>query len=138
MIEDGRRSDKVARRQRQPLGRAAQQSMSVQRSSLGGAAAGGLTREARAQLLALRGHAHGAVVGVADARHDAAGGNHGHRAEAVLVGAQGGGDQHVAPRAHAAVAAQHHALAQPVGGQRLVRLQGQEGAGGRGGGMVSS
>ncbi len=122
-----------------------------------------LTREAGTQLLALGGHTHGAVVGVANARHDAAGGNHGnlreasgagcqnttsrkhqrshsagprsrllwqsscwpvlirvtHSAEAVLVGAQGGGDQHVTAVAHAAVAAQRHALAQAVGGQGL-------------------
>lgn len=42
-----------------------------------------------------------------------------HRAKAILVGAQGSGDQHVAPGAHAAVAAQRHAVAQAVGGEGL-------------------
>ena len=83
-----------------------------------------LTREPRPQLLPLAGHAHGAVVGVADAGHDAAGGDHGHGAKAILVGAEGGHDEHVPPRAHAAVAAQHHPLPQAVGGQGLVRLRG--------------
>ena len=49
------------------------------------------TREAGAQLLALAGHAHGAVVGVTHARHDAAGGNHGLRRGAERgKGGQGG------------------------------------------------
>mmetsp|Transcript_18872 Transcript_18872/g.47860 ORF Transcript_18872/g.47860 Transcript_18872/m.47860 type:complete len:1344 (-) Transcript_18872:168-4199(-) len=83
---------------------------------------GGRAGEARAQLLTLGGHAHGAVVGVAHTRHDAAGGNHGHGAEAKLVGAQQCAHEDVAAVAHAAVDAHHHAVAQLVAHQRLVHL----------------
>ncbi len=80
---------------------------------------GGGAGEAGAQLLALGGDADGAVVGVAHARHDAAGRDHGHRAKAVLVAAQRSHQHHVAPVAHAAVHPQHHTLAQLVLRQAL-------------------
>jgi len=44
--------------------------------------------ELLAESLLLRGDSDGAVVGVADARHDAADGDHGNRAETKLVGAE--------------------------------------------------
>lgn len=47
------------------------------------------------------------------------GGDHGDSAKAVLVTAKGGGHQHVATGAHAAVHPQHHLLPQVVGCQRL-------------------
>ena len=76
-------------------------------------------REARAQLLTLAGDADRAVVGVANARHNAAGGNHGHGAKAVFIATQGSRHQHITPRAHATVHAQHHALPQLIPDQAL-------------------
>mmetsp|Transcript_2521 Transcript_2521/g.9063 ORF Transcript_2521/g.9063 Transcript_2521/m.9063 type:complete len:394 (+) Transcript_2521:675-1856(+) len=82
----------------------------------------GDAREARAQLLALGGHAHRTVVGMADARHDAAGGDHGDGAEAELVRAQHRRHEHVAPALEAAVHAQRHAVAQAVLHEGAVHL----------------
>mmetsp|Transcript_28114 Transcript_28114/g.71895 ORF Transcript_28114/g.71895 Transcript_28114/m.71895 type:complete len:417 (+) Transcript_28114:883-2133(+) len=75
-----------------------------------------------AQLLLLRGDADGAVVGVADARDDAADGDHRDRAEAELVGAEERAHDDVVPRLEAAVDAQHDAVAQAVEDELLVRL----------------
>ena len=82
----------------------------------------GRADELLAQLLLLRRHADGAVVGVADARGDAADGDHRDRAEAELVGAEQRAEHHVVARLQPAVDAQHDAVAQLVEHERLVRL----------------
>ena len=63
-----------------------------------------------------------AGVRVALAHHDAAHGDQGRGADAVLLGAQERGDDHVAPGADAAVGAQAQVLAQAVEGQHLMDL----------------
>mmetsp|Transcript_9151 Transcript_9151/g.30124 ORF Transcript_9151/g.30124 Transcript_9151/m.30124 type:complete len:751 (-) Transcript_9151:185-2437(-) len=78
--------------------------------------------EARAELLALRRHAHGAVVGVADARHDAARRDHRDGAKPVLVRAHEGGEHHIRAALEPAVTPQHHAVSKPICEQSLVRL----------------
>eukprot|EP00962_Isochrysis_galbana_P043933 scaffold16890_cov110-Isochrysis_galbana.AAC.5 len=75
-----------------------------------------------AQGLLLRGHSDRAVVGVADARHHAADGDHGDCAEAKLVRAQHRAHHDVVARLEPAVDAQHDAVAQLVDDERLVRL----------------
>ncbi len=70
----------------------------------------------------LRRDADRAVVRVAHPGHDAAFGDHGRRAKGVLVGAEQGGDHHVAPRLDPAVDAQAHPMPQAVGEQGLLRL----------------
>mmetsp|Transcript_19801 Transcript_19801/g.45547 ORF Transcript_19801/g.45547 Transcript_19801/m.45547 type:complete len:577 (-) Transcript_19801:2090-3820(-) len=74
--------------------------------SLGGAG------ELLAQGLLLGGDAHGAVVGVADAGHDAALGNHGNGAESKLLGSHEGTHHNIPPGLQAPVDAQKHALAE--------------------------
>ena len=82
----------------------------------------GLAREALAQHRVLGGHADRAGVEVADphhhaARHDERGGG-----EAELLGAEQGGDHHVAPGLHLPVGLHHDAVPQAVEEQRLLRL----------------
>mmetsp|Transcript_8442 Transcript_8442/g.24194 ORF Transcript_8442/g.24194 Transcript_8442/m.24194 type:complete len:215 (+) Transcript_8442:1169-1813(+) len=74
----------------------------------------GCTWEAGTELLALGGNADRAVVGVAYARHDAAGGDHCHSSEAVLVGSHGSRLEHIKASADAAINAQDNTLAQLV------------------------
>mmetsp|Transcript_13636 Transcript_13636/g.39086 ORF Transcript_13636/g.39086 Transcript_13636/m.39086 type:complete len:503 (+) Transcript_13636:715-2223(+) len=78
--------------------------------------------ELPAQRLLLRRDADGAVVCVADARDDAADRDHRDGAEAKLVGAEQRAHHHIVPRLEASVHAEHHAVAQVVEQQRLVRL----------------
>ena len=78
--------------------------------------------EALAQVGALGADADRAGVGVALADQDAAHGDQGQGADAVLLGPQQGGDDHVAAGLDAAVGAQGDAVAQAVEGQDLVDL----------------
>mmetsp|Transcript_52028 Transcript_52028/g.113312 ORF Transcript_52028/g.113312 Transcript_52028/m.113312 type:complete len:464 (+) Transcript_52028:625-2016(+) len=82
----------------------------------------GRAGELLAQLLLLRRHADRARVGVANARHDAALGDHSDGAEAKLVGAHERGHNDVVARLEAAVDAQDDLPAQMVEQQRLVDL----------------
>ena len=79
--------------------------------------------ELGAQRRVLGADADRAGVGMALPHHDAAHGDQRSRADAVLLGAEHGGDHHVAAGLDAAVGAQQHLLAQPVQGQDLVRLR---------------
>ena len=74
------------------------------------------------QLFVLRADADRAGVGMALTHHDAAHGDQAGGADAELLGAEHGGDHHVAPGLDAAVGAQFHPMAQPVQHQHLVRL----------------
>jgi hypothetical protein len=74
------------------------------------------------QVGALGGHAGLAGVPVAGAQHDAALGDHRDRPEAVLVGAQQGGDDHVPTGLEAAVGAHPHPGAQAVLEQGALHL----------------
>ena len=78
--------------------------------------------EALAQGLLLGGDPHRAVVGVADAGHDAALGDHGDRAEAELLGPQQGRDHHVPAALEAPVGPQQHPVAQAVLQQTAMHL----------------
>mmetsp|Transcript_6889 Transcript_6889/g.18757 ORF Transcript_6889/g.18757 Transcript_6889/m.18757 type:complete len:1126 (+) Transcript_6889:86-3463(+) len=78
--------------------------------------------ETSPEFLALGRDTDWAVVGVADARHDAPGGDHGDGTEAVLVGAHERALDDVQARAAAAVGAEHHSLAQVILDERPVRL----------------
>ena len=78
--------------------------------------------EALAQVGALGADADRAGVGVALADQDAAHGDQGQRADAVLLGPEQGGDDDVAAGLDAAVGAQGDAVAQAVEGQDLVDL----------------
>ena len=82
----------------------------------------GRAGEALAQVGALGADADRAGVGVALADQDAAHGDQRQGADAVLLGAEQGGDDHVAAGLDAAVGAQGDAVAQPVQGQDLVDL----------------
>ena len=82
----------------------------------------GLPRELLAQLGVLRGDADRAGVEVALAHHDAAQRDQRRGGEAELLGAEHGGDHHVAARLDAAVGLQHDAAAEVVHHQRLVRF----------------
>mmetsp|Transcript_33649 Transcript_33649/g.78720 ORF Transcript_33649/g.78720 Transcript_33649/m.78720 type:complete len:1205 (+) Transcript_33649:178-3792(+) len=79
--------------------------------------------ELLAQLLLLCGDADRAVVRVADARDDAADGDHRDGAEAELVGAEQRAHDDVVAGLEPAVDAQHDAVAQPVEHELLVRLR---------------
>ena len=78
--------------------------------------------EALAQVFFLGRHPHRAVIGVANAGHDAALGDHRHRAEAVFLGAQQGGDDHVPAGLEAAIGPQQHPIAQAILEQGPVHL----------------
>ena len=78
--------------------------------------------EALAQSFFLSGHAHRAIVGVADAGHDAALGDHRHRAEAILLSAQQGCDHHIPAGLEAAIGPQQHPIPQAVLDQAAVHL----------------
>ena len=82
----------------------------------------GLAGEAGAQLGVLRRDAHRAGVQVADAHHDAAGDHQRGGGEAELLGAEQRGDDDVAAGLQLAVHLHHHAVAQAVEHQRLLRL----------------
>ena len=82
----------------------------------------GVPVELGAQLGVLGADADRAGVGMALPHHDAAHGDQRGRADAVLLGAQHGGDHHVAAGLDAAVGAQQHLVAQPVERQHLVGL----------------
>ena len=78
--------------------------------------------KALAQIFLLGGHPHRAVVGVADAGHDAALGDHRHGAKSVFLSAQQGGDDHVPAGFEAAVGAQQHPITQAIFQQTAVHL----------------
>ena len=80
------------------------------------------TGETLAQVFLLRCHAHRAVIGVANAGHDAALSNHRDRAEAVLLSAQQSSNHHIPTGLEAAIGAQQHAIAQTVFQQGAVHL----------------
>ena len=82
----------------------------------------GLARELGAELGVLGGDAHGARVEMADAHHDAAQDHEGSGGEPVLLGAQEGGDDHVAARLHLAVGLDDDAVAELVHDEDLLRL----------------
>ena len=82
----------------------------------------GRAGEALAQVGALGADADRAGVGVALADQDAAHGDQRQRADAVLLGTEQGGDDHVAAGLDAAVGAQGDAVAQAVEGEDLVDL----------------
>ena len=82
----------------------------------------GRAGELRPQVLALRRDAGGAGVQVALARHHAADRDERRGAEPVLLGAERGGDRHVASRLEAAVGLQHDARPQSLPRQHLLRL----------------
>ena len=81
-----------------------------------------LAGELLAQHRILGGDADRAGVQVALAHHDAAQGDQRRRGKAHLLGPQQGRDDHVAAGLQAAVGLQHHAAAQVVQHQRLMRL----------------
>ena len=78
--------------------------------------------EALAQVLLLRGHTHRAVVGVTNASHDAALGDHRDRAEAVFLGPQQGSDHHIPACFQASIGAQQNPIAQTVLHQGTMHL----------------
>ncbi len=82
----------------------------------------GLAGETLAQAGVLRADADGAGVLLAVALHEAAEGDQGCRGKAELLGAQQGSDRDVAAVHELAVRLQHHARAQAVGQQGLLRL----------------
>ena len=82
----------------------------------------GLAAEALAQLGVLGGHADRAGVEVADPHHHAARHHQRGGGEAELLGAEQGGDHHVAAGLQLAVDLHHDAVAQPVEQQRLLGL----------------
>ncbi len=82
----------------------------------------GLAGEALAQLGVLRGDADRAGVEVADAHHDAAQHHQRRRREAELLGAEQGGDDHVAPGLHLPVDLDDDPVAQLVEDEHLLGL----------------
>ena len=82
----------------------------------------GQAGEAFAQGLLLGSHPYGAIVGVANAGHDAALGNHRHRAESIFFGAQQRGDHHIPAGFKAAVGPQQHPITQTVLQEAAVHL----------------
>ena len=78
--------------------------------------------EALAQVFFLGSHTHRAVIGVANAGHDATLGDHRHRAEAIFLSSQQGGDDHVPAGFEAAIGPQQHPIAQAILQQRPVHL----------------
>ena len=82
----------------------------------------GAPREACAQAAVLRGHARRAGVALAVALHEAAAGDERHRGEAELLGAEKRRHRHVAAAHELAVGLEHHARAQAVAQERLLRL----------------
>jgi hypothetical protein len=82
----------------------------------------GLAREPGAQLGILGRDARRAGVQVADAHHDAAGGDERAGGEAELLGAEQGGDRDVAPRLQLAVGLDRDPAAQVVEDEGLVGL----------------
>ena len=81
-----------------------------------------LAGELLAQHRVLRGDADRAGVEMALPHHDAAERDQRRGGEAEFLGAEHRGDHHVAARLEAAVGLQHHAAAQVVQHQRLVRF----------------
>ena len=75
------------------------------------------------QPLILAAHPDGAGVGVTLADHDAAHGDKAGRSDAELLRAQHGGDDDIAPCAHAAVCTQGDEMAKVVQGQDLIGLR---------------
>ena len=82
----------------------------------------GRPREALAQLGVLGGDADRAGVEVADPHHDAAADDQRGGGEAVLLGAEQGGDHHVPAGLELAVHLHHDAVAEPVAHQGLLGL----------------
>ena len=83
----------------------------------------GQPHEPAPQVFLLGGHANGALVGMAHPGHDAALGDHGHRAKSKLLGTQQGGNHHVPTGLQATVGPQDHPLAQTVVQQASVDLR---------------
>mmetsp|Transcript_26391 Transcript_26391/g.86726 ORF Transcript_26391/g.86726 Transcript_26391/m.86726 type:complete len:619 (+) Transcript_26391:266-2122(+) len=90
--------------------------LKVVHDSLGG------PREFLPQRLLLRRDAHRAVVGVADASHDATLGDHGDRSETVLLRSHQSSEHNVPSCLHPSVHSQQHAIAQAVLVKSLVYL----------------
>ena len=80
------------------------------------------TRETLAQRFLLGGHAHRAIIRVADAGHDAALSDHRHGSEAVLLGTQQRCNQHIPTGLQTAVSPEQHTIAQTVLQQSTVHL----------------
>ncbi len=83
----------------------------------------GRADELGAQLGILRCDTDGARVQVTLPRHHAAGRHRCRGPKPILICAEQGRDHHIASGLHAAIRAQDHAVTQPVGHERLLRLR---------------